>query len=94
MSYETATEATRAKKQFDGVLAKGKLVVVSCLFSHYLVGQPMTIEFDTTQPRRVVSAPTTVSLLNRIQKPSLAARLGGNLDNPNSPNSGPYVYVI
>jgi len=54
-------EATRAKKQFSGILAKG---------------QPMTIAYDTGLPRttrRIASAPG--SLLNRIQKPALADRL-------------------
>lgn len=54
-------EATRAKKQFSGILAKG---------------QPMSIAYDSGPPRttrRVASAPG--SLLNRIQKPALADRL-------------------
>ncbi|THV00705.1 RNA-binding domain-containing protein [Dendrothele bispora CBS 962.96] len=63
ISYETVEEATKAKKQFHGILAKG---------------QPMEITFDTQAPRpnsrRSVSAPTH-SLLNRIQKPGLADRL-------------------
>jgi THO complex subunit 4 len=64
ISFETAVEATRAKKQFDGYLAKG---------------QPMQIAFDTFQPprapRRAVSAPTTASLINRIEKPPLVERI-------------------
>ncbi|KAF8636893.1 hypothetical protein AX17_003145 [Amanita inopinata Kibby_2008] len=62
ISFETAAEATRAKKQFDGILAKG---------------QPMSITFDTAPPRparRSASAPNQ-SLLNRIQKPPLLDRL-------------------
>jgi len=61
ISFETPAEATRAKKQFSGILAKG---------------QPMTIAYDSGPPRttrRVASAPS--SLLNRIQKPALADRL-------------------
>jgi len=61
ISFETAAEATRAKKQFSGILAKG---------------QPMSIAYDSgppRTPRRVASAPS--SLLNRIQKPALADRL-------------------
>jgi len=60
ISFETAAEATRAKKQFDGILAKG---------------QPMTIAFDTmpTRPRRTVSSPG--SLLNRVQGLPLLSRL-------------------
>ncbi|KAK2461220.1 hypothetical protein APHAL10511_006747 [Amanita phalloides] len=61
ISFETAAEATRAKKQFDGILAKG---------------QPMSIVYDTAPPRlpkRSTSAPQ--SLLNRIQKPPLLDRL-------------------
>ncbi|GAV99840.1 RNA-binding domain-containing protein [Lentinula edodes] len=63
--YETAAEATKGKKTFDGVLAKG---------------QPMTITFDTGGPRqsrRAVSAPHS-SLINRIQKPPLADRLSSD----------------
>ncbi|KAF7980579.1 hypothetical protein HWV62_37757 [Athelia sp. TMB] len=62
ISFETPAEATRAKKQFDGILAKG---------------QPMSIAYDQGPSRRqggrAVSAPT--SLLNRIEKPPLADRL-------------------
>jgi len=61
ISFETPAEATRAKKQFDGILAKG---------------QPMSIVYDIPPPRpakRSVSAPQ--SLLNRIQKPPLLDRL-------------------
>ncbi|KAJ7634652.1 hypothetical protein FB45DRAFT_909442 [Roridomyces roridus] len=63
VSFETPAEATRAKKQFDGILAKT---------------QPMSITFDVTprEPRiRSSSAPTTSSLLNRIQKAPLLDRL-------------------
>ncbi|KAK7044806.1 THO complex subunit 4-A [Favolaschia claudopus] len=70
VSFETLAEATRAKNQYDGILAKG---------------QPMTIVFDLTQPRqprvRSSSAPTTSSLLNRIQKPPLLDRLSGSKDD-------------
>ncbi|KAF9233206.1 hypothetical protein BU15DRAFT_54234 [Melanogaster broomeanus] len=66
ISFETAAEATRAKKQFDGKLAKG---------------QPMDVAFDTAPHRRPRSASmpgvSTASLLNRIERPSLAERLGG-----------------
>ncbi|KAI0090132.1 hypothetical protein BDY19DRAFT_938639 [Irpex rosettiformis] len=62
ISYETAAEARKALDQFDQKLCKG---------------QPMTITFDAGPParqaRRVASAP---SLINRIQKPPLAERLG------------------
>jgi len=61
ISFETAAEATRAKKQFSGILAKD---------------QPMSIAYDSGPPRnarRIASAPS--SLLNRIQKPALADRL-------------------
>ncbi|PPR06782.1 hypothetical protein CVT24_011282 [Panaeolus cyanescens] len=62
ITFENATEATRAKKQFDGILAKG---------------QPMSITFDSPPraPRRATSAPSTASLLNRIEKPSLTERI-------------------
>ncbi|RDB29947.1 THO complex subunit 4-A [Hypsizygus marmoreus] len=77
ISFETAAEATRAKKQFDGILAKG---------------QPMSIAYDTLpprQPRRSASAPT--SLLNRIQKPPLLDRLSRddvNVKTPSGPRGG------
>jgi hypothetical protein len=36
----------------------------------------MTIEFDQAKPRRVTSDPSsTLSLLNRVQKPPLSERL-------------------
>ncbi|KAF9010087.1 hypothetical protein BDQ17DRAFT_1397541 [Cyathus striatus] len=62
ITYETAAEATRAKNQFDGIMAKE---------------QPMTIQYDTMPPprtsRRSASVPT--SLINRIEKPALLDRL-------------------
>ncbi|KAI9067004.1 RNA-binding domain-containing protein [Trametes sanguinea] len=66
ITFETPAEATRAKKQFDGILAKN---------------QPMSITYDTSPPpgpkgaRRSASAP---SLLNRIEKPPLIERLSRN----------------
>ncbi|KAJ7064731.1 hypothetical protein C8F01DRAFT_1127957 [Mycena amicta] len=60
VSFETVAEATRAKRQYDGILAKG---------------QPMTIGFDALPRGRSVSAPTTSSLLSRIQKGPLLDRL-------------------
>jgi len=75
--YETSAEAAKAKKTYDGVLAKG---------------QPMTIAFDTTpqhprQSRRAVSAPH--SLINRIQKPPLADRLSSDDLQVRDSSSGP-----
>lgn len=77
--FETSTEATRAKNQFDGILAKGNehlfLIIVVALIDT-LAGQPMKIAYDTERPSRNArtgSAPP--SLLNRIQKPPLADRL-------------------
>ncbi|KAI0760173.1 hypothetical protein C8Q74DRAFT_1294473 [Fomes fomentarius] len=62
--FETPAEATRAKKQFDGILCKN---------------QPMSIAYDNAPPvrvaRRSASAP---SLLNRIEKPPLLERLSKN----------------
>ncbi|PIL23496.1 hypothetical protein GSI_14807 [Ganoderma sinense ZZ0214-1] len=63
VTFETPAEATRAKKQFDGILAKN---------------QPMSIAYDTAPPpgrgpRRTVTAPP--SLINRIEKPPLLDRL-------------------
>ncbi|KAH6917754.1 hypothetical protein BKA70DRAFT_180 [Coprinopsis sp. MPI-PUGE-AT-0042] len=61
VTFETAAEATRAKNQFDGILAKG---------------QPMEISYQITpRPRRTTSAPSTLSLLSRIEKPPLLERL-------------------
>jgi len=81
VSFETAAEATRAKKQFDGILAKS---------------QPMSVAFDAAvpprQPRgRASSAPTTSSLLNRIQKAPLLERLSKDdsvLRAPSAPRGG------
>jgi THO complex subunit 4 len=78
ISFETPAEATRAKKQFDGILAKG---------------QPMSITYDFGPPRmarRVVSAPG--SLLNRIQKPPLADRL--SLDDSSIEGAPSYVLLF
>ena len=61
ISFETPAEAVRAKKQFDGILAKG---------------QPMSIAFEAAAPapkRRAASVPA--SLLNRIEKAPLLNRL-------------------
>ncbi|KAF8137590.1 hypothetical protein EV363DRAFT_1254473 [Boletus edulis] len=69
ISYEKPAEASRAKKEYEGKLAKG---------------QPMEITFDSAPPRRVRSASmpglSTASLLNRIERPSLAERLGSGED--------------
>ncbi|KAJ6487783.1 hypothetical protein C8R45DRAFT_256549 [Mycena sanguinolenta] len=78
VAFETLAEATRAKNQYDGILAKG---------------QPMSIAFDVTPPRqprvRSSSAPSTSSLLNRIQKPPLLDRLsGGSKDDSALPGRG------
>ncbi|KAG9309583.1 hypothetical protein JVU11DRAFT_10564 [Chiua virens] len=73
ITYEKSAEAIRAKKEFEGKLAKG---------------QPMEIAFDTAPPRRVRSTSmpgvSTASLLNRIERPSLAERLesGGDAQSP------------
>ncbi|KAI0078365.1 hypothetical protein K474DRAFT_1690438 [Panus rudis PR-1116 ss-1] len=71
VSYETVAEATAAKREYDGRLCKD---------------QPMSIEFyhPPTKPsaRRSVSAP---SLINRIQKPALLDRLGGEKPQARGP---------
>ncbi|KAF8186873.1 hypothetical protein K438DRAFT_1936583 [Mycena galopus ATCC 62051] len=81
VAFETLAEATRAKNQYDGILAKG---------------QPMSIAFDVAPPRqprtRSSSAPTTstASLLARIQKPPLLDRLsGGSKDDSALPSRAP-----
>jgi THO complex subunit 4 len=110
ISFETAVEATRAKKQFDGYLAKGNelssflypspplLPGWRTLIAHVAyvcLGQPMRIAFDTFQPprapRRAVSAPTTASLINRIEKPPLAERISHDDSGVKIP-SAPYVH--
>lgn len=53
----------------------------------------MTITYDAPAPRRAVSAPTSLSLLNRIQKPPLASRLGSD-DSSVKTSDGPYVYLL
>ncbi|KAH0826690.1 hypothetical protein J3R83DRAFT_5081 [Lanmaoa asiatica] len=77
ITYEKPAEATRAKKEFEGKLAKG---------------QSMEIAFDTAPPRRVRSASmpgvSTASLLNRIERPSLTERLGSGEDSK-QPTTGP-----
>ncbi|KAI6148613.1 hypothetical protein BKA82DRAFT_4139687 [Pisolithus tinctorius] len=79
VTFETAEEAERAKKQFEGKIAKG---------------QPMEIAFDTTPPKRTRSASMpgvpTSSLLNRIERPSLAERLdNGNEAIRKTDTAGP-----
>jgi len=78
ITYEKPAEATRAKKEFEGKLAKG---------------QPMEIAFDTAPPRRMRSASmpgvSTASLLNRIERPSLAERLGSGEDSKQPTVTGP-----
>ncbi|KAH7887010.1 hypothetical protein F5I97DRAFT_1807930 [Phlebopus sp. FC_14] len=79
VSFETPLEASRAKKQYEGKLAKG---------------QPMEIAFDTAPPRRVRSASmpgvSTSSLLNRIERPSLVERLESGKDTvPQAESAGP-----
>jgi len=73
ISFETPTEATRAKKQFDGILAKG---------------QPMSITYDTMPPRNPRRAASAPSLINRIQKPPLLDRLSrddAQIKTPSAP---------
>ncbi|EDR08195.1 uncharacterized protein LACBIDRAFT_297588 [Laccaria bicolor S238N-H82] len=85
IAFETNAEATRAKKQFDGILAKG---------------QPMEIVFDALpprNPRRSASVPSTSSLLNRIQKPPLVDRLSrddSSIKTPSGPRAGNNVGPI
>ncbi|KAJ7717643.1 hypothetical protein DFH07DRAFT_1012501 [Mycena maculata] len=80
VSFETLADATRAKKQFDGILAKS---------------QPMSITFDAAapprQPRARSSSAPTSSLLNRIQKAPLLERLSKDdsaLRTPSGPRGG------
>jgi THO complex subunit 4 len=81
ISFETPAEATRAKKQFDGILAKGEAFVPNIFLTHKEIltgslGQPMSIAYEAPPSRpakRSASAPQ--SLLNRIQKPPLLDRL-------------------
>lgn len=89
VSFETAAEAKKALTTFDQKLCKGQL---NCVRSHsgseYGLGQPMSITLDAGPParqaRRVASAP---SLINRIQKPALAERLGAAEDKRVTPAS-------
>ncbi|TFK49118.1 hypothetical protein OE88DRAFT_1646687 [Heliocybe sulcata] len=78
--YETAEEAARAKKQFEGVLAKG---------------QEMTIVYDTAPtfgPRRDRRASAPSSLINRIQKPGLLDRLSQD-DIRSRPAPASFVFL-
>ncbi|KAG7094884.1 hypothetical protein E1B28_005691 [Marasmius oreades] len=63
ISFETPAEATRAKKQFDGILAKG---------------QPMSITYDSGPPRASRRAVSGSALINRIQRPALKERLSAD----------------
>ncbi|OJT07493.1 hypothetical protein TRAPUB_1678 [Trametes pubescens] len=66
ITFETPAEATRAKNQFDGILAKN---------------QPMEINYDNTPPPAAKGprrGANTGSLLNRIEKPPLLDRLSRN----------------
>ncbi|KAE9404558.1 RNA-binding domain-containing protein [Gymnopus androsaceus JB14] len=78
--YETVAEATKAKKTFDGVIAKGKVKFICYC-------QPMSIVYEMRPSRRAVSAPHS-SLINRIQKPPLADRLSSD-DSKIRDSSGP-----
>ncbi|KIY47487.1 hypothetical protein FISHEDRAFT_45163 [Fistulina hepatica ATCC 64428] len=57
--YETAAEAQRAISQYNNIEAKG---------------QPMTVQFDTSVPRRANRASSTSSLLERMQTVSFPKR--------------------
>ncbi|KAF5336196.1 hypothetical protein D9611_006187 [Ephemerocybe angulata] len=78
VTFETNAEATRAKNQFDGILAKG---------------QPMSIKIASRPPiapRRIASAPpSTLSLLNRIEKPPLLARVARDDTDASRTPTGP-----
>ncbi|KAJ8081899.1 hypothetical protein PM082_024593 [Marasmius tenuissimus] len=73
ISYETPAEATRAKKQFDGILAKG---------------QPMSITYDSGPPRPPRRAVSGSALINRIQRPPLKERLAAD-DSEIKESTGP-----
>ncbi|KAL0578996.1 hypothetical protein V5O48_002991 [Marasmius crinis-equi] len=73
ISYETPAEATRAKKQFDGILAKG---------------QPMSITYDSGPPRPPRRAVSGSALINRIQRPPLKERLAAD-DSQIKESTGP-----
>ncbi|KAG6876071.1 hypothetical protein C0993_005739, partial [Termitomyces sp. T159_Od127] len=100
ISFETATEATRAKKQFDGILARGNVspaisipvwdVAYGTETYVFYPGQPMSIAFDTLPPRHPRSASAPTSLINRMQKPPLLNRLSRDDSSVKTP-SGPRV---
>ncbi|KAL1720587.1 hypothetical protein EV715DRAFT_196841 [Schizophyllum commune] len=75
ITYETVDDAKKAKNLFDNKTARG---------------QAMTIEFAAQQPRpqRAVSAPSTMKLLNRIEKPSLIDRLSSQDDTAGGRTEG------
>jgi THO complex subunit 4 len=93
VSYETSLQATKAKNQFDGALAKGMPVFYFSFDLYYtayvplLLGQPMSIAYDISRPRRAANAS---SLLDRVQKPPLMNRLSKSGDGKKTP-SGPWV---
>ncbi|KAH8101134.1 hypothetical protein BXZ70DRAFT_110796 [Cristinia sonorae] len=78
ISYETPEEAEQAKIEFDGKLAKGQAMMIE-----FHAGPPARPQ---GQPRRVASEP---SLLNRIQKPPLLDRLGGETPSAPKRNAAP-----
>ncbi|KAF9567131.1 RNA-binding domain-containing protein [Agrocybe pediades] len=84
ITFESAMEATRAKKQFDGYLARG---------------QPMSIAYASPPPRaprqqrRATSVPATTSLLNRIEKVPLSARISAQDDSGIKVPSAPRAFT-
>ncbi|KAF8645405.1 hypothetical protein AX16_007839 [Volvariella volvacea WC 439] len=77
VTFESPAEATRAKNQFEGILAKG---------------QPMSITYYTPPPRTRRSNSAPSSLLQRIQKTPLLDRLSGedaNVKPSNERTTGP-----
>lgn len=99
VTFETPAEATRAKNQFDGILAKSKSssLLISSLFKYLrpstFVDQPMEITYDTAPPASAKGprrGANTGSLLNRIEKPPLLDRLSRNDTKPRQ-NAATYV---
>nr|VWO96665.1 Peptidyl-prolyl cis-trans isomerase (PPIase) (EC [Ganoderma boninense] len=72
VTFETPAEATRAKKQFDGILAKSNAVFLALSVSRSPSGTTPRRRRGGARARTATAPP---SLINRIEKPPLLDRL-------------------
>lgn len=83
ITFETPAEATRAKKQFDGILCKSSSpsfgsVPTSRANVSVHSGQPMAVAYDTAPPKGANARRGGSSLMDRIEKLPLLDRIGKN----------------